>query len=301
MFVDGGPVRGQQNLVRFNASDGFLVNALLLTGDVSNRRPIGERPVLLQVHGSLGHFLARGTPRLLPHALDERGLDSLSINTRLASCGQISGQGVFPDTSKDIDAAVNFLTEVGFKRIFVLGYSLGASMVVHWAAQASHTKVSGLVLEGCPYSIPEHSLERSLRYGSSPSYEELCARARQVLGDNPYNSPNDETFVWYQSKGPTRRPDDDEIFTYKTWWFMCGPEAHGAITHRHIGKIALPMLIMRGEVDPLIANWEPDALAATAREAGNENVRVVSITGAHHDCMENPEAMVDEIVGLVSS
>jgi pimeloyl-ACP methyl ester carboxylesterase len=301
MPIDGAPARGQQQLIRFRASDGFLINALLLTGDPTTRPPLRDRPVLLQVHGSLGHFLARGTPRLLPHALDERGLDSLSINTRLASCGQISGQGIFPDTSKDIEAAVEFLTDAGFERIFVLGYSLGASMVAHWAAQASHTKVRGLVLEGCPYSIPFSSLERSRRYGSSPSYEEVCARAKEVLGDDPYNSPNDETFVFYQSKGPTRKPDHDEIFTYRTWWFMCGPGGHAAITHQQIGKIALPILFMRGESDPLIPAWVPGALGAIAQEAGNENVRVVSIANARHDCMENPEAMVDEIVRLVSS
>ena len=124
MPIDGAPARGQQQLIRFRAADGFLINALLLTGDPTTRPPLRDRPVLLQVHGSLGHFLARGTPRLLPHALDERGLNLLLINTRLAGCGQISGQGIFPDTSKDIEAAVEFLTDAGFEHIFVLGYSL---------------------------------------------------------------------------------------------------------------------------------------------------------------------------------
>lgn len=290
----------RQHLVRFRADDGFLINALLLTGDVQRRAASRERPILLQIHGSLGHFLARGTPRLLPHALDQRGVDSLSINTRLASCGQINGQGVFPDTSKDIDAAIRFLTAEGFERIFVLGYSLGASMVAHWAAQVPHPNVQGLILEGCPYSLPDAKLERSRRFGSSPSYEEICARAQEVLGDDPFTSQNDETFIWYQSMGPTRGSDDDQIFTYKTWWFMCGPQAHAAITHRHIGKIALPMLLLRGDSDPLIPNWAPDALGTIAREAGNEKVRVVSVAGARHDCMENPEAMVDEVVRFVS-
>jgi alpha-beta hydrolase superfamily lysophospholipase len=300
MTIGSVPADVRQHLVRFRANDGFLINALLLTGDGQRKAASGERPVLLQIHGSLGHFLARGTPRLLPHALHQRGIDSLSINTRLASCGQINGQGVFPDTSKDIDAAIRFLTAAGFERIFVLGYSLGASMVAHWAAQASHPNVQGLILEGCPYSIPDANLERSRSYGSSPSYEEVYARAQEVLGDDPYNSQNDETFIWYQSKGPTRKPDDDQILTYKTWWFMCGPKAHAAITHQHIGKIALPMLIVRGDADPLIPDWAPDALGKIAREAGNENVRVVSIAGARHDCMENPEAMVNEIVRFVS-
>jgi hypothetical protein len=37
------------------------------------------------------------------------------------------------------------------------------------------------------------------------------------------------------------------------------------------------------------------------QKPGFENVRVVSIACARHDCKENPEAMVDEIVRLVSS
>ena len=133
--------------------------------------------------------------------------------------------GIFPDTSKEIEAAVGFLTEAGFERIFVLGYSLGASMVVHWAADPVHSLVRGLVLEGCPYSIPASKRERWRQYGASPSYEEVYARAKELLGDDPYNSSNDEIFVAYQSIGPTHGPGDDEIFTYKTWWFLCGPEA----------------------------------------------------------------------------
>jgi pimeloyl-ACP methyl ester carboxylesterase len=192
---DGSLAGTNQQLIRFRASDGFLVNALLLAHS-GEGNPSRDRPMLLRVHGSLGHFLARGTPRLLPHALAERGIHSLSINTRLAGAGQITGEGIFPDTSKEIEAAVGFLTEAGFERIFVLGYSLGASMVVHWAADPVHSLVRGLVLEGCPYSIPASKRERAgANIGASPSYEEVYARAREVLGDDPYNSPNDEIFV----------------------------------------------------------------------------------------------------------
>jgi len=298
MPSDGSLAGTDQQLIRFRASDGFLVNALLLTNS-GKGNPSRDRPMLLQVHGSLGHFLARGTPRLLPHALAERGIDSLSINTRLAGAGQITGEGIFPDTGKEIEAAVRFLTEAGFERIFVLGYSLGASMVVHWAAEPTHSAVRGLVLEGCPYSIPVSKRERWRKYGASPSYEEVCARAKELLGDDPYNSPNDEIFVAYQSIGPTHGPGDDEIFTYKTWWFLCGPEAFGTMAYRHIAKINLPMVLMRGDADPLVEEWVPEALASIVREAGNEKVSVVRIAGARHDCMENPRAMLDEIERLI--
>jgi pimeloyl-ACP methyl ester carboxylesterase len=292
-------LRGHRQLVRFRAADGFLINALLMTRDAETTAGLDDYPVLLQIHGSLGHFLARGTPRQLPSALLDRGVGSLSINTRLAGAGQITGQGVFPDTRKDIEAAVEFLAEEGFRRIFVLGYSLGASMVVHWAAQTPHPNVRGLVLEGCGYSLPDSHRKRSQRYGASPSYEDVHARARDVLGDDPYHSTTDETFVAYRSTGPTREPHDSEVCTYKTWWFMYGPEAREAMAHRYIARIALPMVIMRGEWDGLVEDWEPDALGALARDAGNERVRVVRIANSGHDCMENAEAMLEEITRLI--
>jgi alpha-beta hydrolase superfamily lysophospholipase len=297
--MNGGKIHEYQSLIRFRAEDGFLVVGLLVTKRDSRAQEILDGPILLQVHGLLGHFLARGTPRLLPHALLDRGFSSFSINTRLASAGQITGQGVFDDTIMDLDASVSFLIQEGFRRIFVLGYSLGACMVVHWAANRNYPQIKGIILEGPPYSFPDSKKKRYGLYGSSPGYEELYEKAKTVLGNDPYNSGNDETIIVYRSRGPTREPLSDEIFTYKTWWFMEGPEAHAVKSYRHMDKVHLPMLIMRGENDPLVESWEPTELAEIARYAGNKAVRVVQIPGAKHDCMENSEAMVEEIVRIL--
>lgn len=141
-------IHEKQRLMRFRAADGFLITGLLVTKEYGRKEEILHVPVLLQIHGLLGHFLARGTPRLLPHALLARGFNSLSINTRLASTGQMTGQGIFDDTIHDIDAAIERLVQEGFQNIFVLGYSLGAAMVVHWAVNRQHSRVKGLILEG---------------------------------------------------------------------------------------------------------------------------------------------------------
>jgi pimeloyl-ACP methyl ester carboxylesterase len=121
-----------------------------------------------------------------------------------------------------------------------------------------------------------------------------------VLGDDPYNSENDETFLVYQSKGPSQEPINDEIFTYKTWWFMEGPEAHAGMAHKHIGKITAPVLMMRGEHDHMVEAWELDALADVLRTSGNHDVRVVRVPNAGHDCMENGEVMLRETVEMFS-
>jgi pimeloyl-ACP methyl ester carboxylesterase len=293
-------IHEKQTLLRFKARDGFIINALLVTKDYERQEDILGIPILLQIHGLLGHFLARGTPRLLPHALLEHGYSSLSINTRLASVGQITGKGIFDDTILDIDASVDFLATAGFRNIFILGYSLGACMAVYWAAHREPGQVRGLILEGSPYSFPESKKRLYDTYGSRPSYEEIAKQAKAVLGNEPYHSPSDESFVIYRACGPSSEPLDNEIYTYKTWWFMAGPEAQGTMTYRHIGRIKLPLLLLRGEQDPLVEPQEPEALANLARESGNSEVKVSTIPAAKHDCMENSEAMLKEIMALFS-
>lgn len=294
-------IHEQQTLLRFRADDGLLISALLVTKEYENKDAILDIPVLLQIHGLLGHFLARGTPRLLPHALLDRGFHSMSINTRLAYAGQMTSRGIVDDTIKDVDAAVQFLTREGFRNIFILGYSLGAAMLVHWAAHREHPYLRGLVLEGGHYSLPDSLRRRSAQWKSMPTYDELYAKAHTVLGDDPYHSTNDETFVVYRASGPSREPIHSEIFTYKTWWFMAGPEAHTAMAYKHIGRINSPILMIRGENDELVEGWEPEALAKIVREAGNTHVRVRQIPNAGHDCMENPDEMLKEIVNLMST
>jgi len=292
-------IRERQELIRFRTRDRFLINSLLITAESHRKEEILDIPILLQIHGLLGHFLARGTPRLLPHAVAERGFNAMSMNTRLAYAGQITGQGIFDDTIKDIDAAVEFLTGEGFKNIFILGYSLGACMAAYWASNREHAHVKGLILEGLLYSSPDSKRKRFAEWGSSPTYEEASEKAKAMLGDDPYNSARDEILIFYHSRGPNLEPLSDEIFTYKTWWFMAGPEAYATMTYRHIHKIDLPMLLIRGEKDHIVEEWEPAALAQVARKAGNQNVRVRQIPGAGHDCMENPDEMLKEITQML--
>lgn len=291
----------EQHVIRLRTHDGFLLYSHLLTKHFTRKEEILEIPIVLEIHGLLGHFLARGTPRLLPYALLERGWSSLSINTRLAFAGQMNGRGIFHDTINDLDAAVEFLTQEGFRNIFLLGYSLGASMVVHWASKRTHSNVKGLILEGAHYSIPESQRHRLATFGSDPTYDEIYERAKALLGEDPYNSPHDEIFIIYKARGPTRQPLHDEIFTYKTWWHMMGPEAHAAMANKHIGKVQLPMLIVRGEHDPLIEEWEASTLAHIAETEGNHQVKIREIPRAGHDCMENPDAMLHEIALMLTA
>ncbi len=294
-------VREKQRLIRLRASDGNFLSSLLVTKDYVKIEEILDSPILLQIHGLLGHFLARGTPRLLPHALLERGFGSMSLNTRLAFAGQFTGKGIFDDTLMDIDAALKFLNDTGFNNIYILGYSLGASMLAYWTANRRPHNVRGIVLEGIHYSTSEAQRARLEKWGGSPTYEEIFESAKCVLGDDPHKSKRDEIFVVYRARGPTPEPKNNEIFTYKTWWFMMGPHACGAMAHKHIPKIKIPILFLRGENDFIVDQWEVDELVKIAKKAGNKNIRLRVVPNARHDCMENPEVMVNEVVSFINS
>jgi pimeloyl-ACP methyl ester carboxylesterase len=292
---------GNQELLRFQAKDGFTINGALTTITGANPEEVFEAPILIDIHGLLGHFLARGTTRQLPPEMLKHNVNSLSINTRLASAGQMTGQGIFDETILDIDAAVEVCLQEGFKKIFILGYSLGASMVVHWAANRKLPEVKGLILEGTHHSFPECRRKRFIEFESEPSYDEIYETAKRLLGKDPINCETDEILVAHKASGNTRSPLHSEIFSYKTWWFMMGPEADAAVAHRHIAKIQYPCLMMRGAEDPIIESWELEALIELLQGAGNNDVRFLNVPGAGHDCMANPEVMIPAIVDFLNS
>ena len=166
MFSDTlNMIHKKQNLLSFQTRDGLKLDALLLLRSFDNMEA-SNTPIILHIHGVLGHFLARGTPRLLPPTLLEQGISSFSVNTRMAFIGQIMGDGIFDDTINDIEALVELLKKEGFRQIFILGYSLGANIVAYYASKRYDPAIRGLILEGCAFSLPDSRRKRWDKWNS---------------------------------------------------------------------------------------------------------------------------------------
>lgn len=291
--------RRQRKLISIKSTDGFLIHSLLLTGEYENQECLHKSPVILFVHGVLGHFLARGTPRQLPKILTEYGINSFSINTRMAYLGQITGHAVFDRSAYDIDTAVDYLKSEGFSNIFILGFSLGANIAAYYASTKPESGIRGLILEGCAYSLPDSQRKRWSRWNSMPSYNEVYKKAREILGPDPISSADDRIFLVNRAWGDTLNPYHNEIFTYKTWWFMRSPEADNAKTYKIITEVKTPILFLQGKNDDILERRECYELARLARRAGNRNVKVKYIPEAKHDCLENPDATINAVVNWI--
>jgi alpha-beta hydrolase superfamily lysophospholipase len=290
----------QRRLLSFPAEDGFLINALLVSGEFNREKDLYDAPIVLLVHGVLGHFLARGTPRLLPNAFVENGISSFSINTRMAFTGQMFGGAIFDESIMDIEAGVDYLVKEGFRNIYILGWSLGANITVYYCANNSHPNVRGVILEGCSSSLPLSNKNRLEKWNSVPSYDHIYETAQKVLKPDPVTTQNDRVFIVYRAWGPTFDPDDVELFTYRTWWFMRSPEAYNAKTNEIISGVKVPVLFIHGDEDYIVSAEEPESLVEILNKSGNDDVQLTFIPKARHDCMENPEYTIDVLIDWIT-
>ena len=89
-------------------------------------------------------------------ALAERGLTTISVNTRMHDLGTVAGHrfgkrirgggywGVTSEGSLDLAAWVNFAAEQGFERVVLVGHSAGWSAVAAYEIQRHDPRVAGL-------------------------------------------------------------------------------------------------------------------------------------------------------------
>lgn len=83
---------------------------------------------------------------------------------------------IFEDCIYDIDLAINKVKELGYKRIILLGHSLGSNKVIYYYYK-KRPEISGIILASAPDMIGSHVL-------NDPDYEELITEAKENLDQN---------------------------------------------------------------------------------------------------------------------
>lgn len=83
---------------------------------------------------------------------------------------------IFEDCIYDIDLAVQTAKEKGYKRIILLGHSLGCNKVIYYYYK-KHPNILGMILASAPDMIESHLL-------IEPDYEELLKEAKENIDKN---------------------------------------------------------------------------------------------------------------------
>ena len=251
----------------------------------THKEHVENKPVLIRLHGMLGNLLDE-TEHYLPHVLAQEGYSSLTMNTVLANLGLFYGFGIFDDVMPQIDAACDFLRGLGFKKLVISGYGLGACMAIRYGAlrndAAQNPDLLGIIAKATPYSLPDTFRRRGERFSSEPTYNEIYQKAKRIFKPEPHEEPaQDETILIRKAHGTTYLPVHTEFYTLKTWWNMAGPEAEGTETYKHIGQIKVPILLIQGRHDTIVRPQDMADLAQIAGEAGNDDVSQYYVDADH--------------------
>src|SRR5215212_6485401 len=131
-----------------------IVNAGMVFAPPKNQ----AKPVaIIWLHGWGVNFYSP-TYVMIGRALAQRGVTTISVNTRMHDLGTVAGQrlgkrmragaywGVTSDGSLDLAAWVDYAVAQGFDRVVLVGHSAGWSAVAAYELQRHDPRVVGMVL-----------------------------------------------------------------------------------------------------------------------------------------------------------
>jgi dienelactone hydrolase len=296
----------------FGADDRELIVELVLTHTADGQRWDGmlfrpragdslrRRMAVLVVHGSVGNYIT-GVPRRVSFGLSQAGFTVLSTNTRMANYGVIFGGGLMHRTPLDLDAALALLRRRGYRRIVLLGFSMGSTMVTHYQALRQPADVVGVCTLAHPASLPGALRLRWDHYGADPGYEEVAERIHTRLAPDFEADRNDRIFIVRRARGFGEGPGDGEIWTYRTWWFSRGPRAPHAESRLRVGEVTVPLALIQAGEDELVRPAEGGELEALARQGHCPSVYLETILGADHVFTGCDDALIDALVGWLDA
>ena len=105
----------------------------------------------------------------------------------------------FLESEIDIEGWIGKCRELGYKKIILLGHSLGCNKAVHYYYKNHPKDVTGIILASPPDMV---GLAKLTKY--QPSYEKLLKEARKNVADGkPRKLLSDQLWNWYQLSSQT--------------------------------------------------------------------------------------------------
>jgi len=142
-----------EQLVYVRSADDVVNGGALFTPPKESAKPV----LVLWIHGWGVNFYSP-TYVMVGRALAERGVPSISVNTRMHDVGTVQQYrlekrirgggywGVPSEQVRDIEAWLDFAEKQGFSRVVLVGHSAGWAAVRAYQAEKQDDRVVGMVL-----------------------------------------------------------------------------------------------------------------------------------------------------------
>ena len=232
------------------ALDGFRVEAALWEPP---RKTRSDTTLIVMVHGSGGSY-QRGPTFSLARGLSPNGYAALAINTRQHD-SRVNTDNFF-DIRRDIEAALMTARSLGYRRIVLLGHSLGNIQVQYYAATDWSPDIKAVILTGAFAKLPSKS--RTMLIQDENRYRALASAALSSLRNG--TRENSLPLMMRYWRGQEVPVTAQHFLTYRleqtsvadgTYW---------------IRRVPRPILIVRDESDGIVLPFEPHMLLASAND-----------------------------------
>ncbi|MGE5217271.1 MAG: alpha/beta hydrolase family protein [Chloroflexota bacterium] len=249
-------------LCTFKTADNERLHGLLFTPETAR----GDL-ALLFVHGVAMNFYLPPLS-VFGQELTQRGFHSFVINTRghdwISRAGNLTKFGGsayenLEDCLADLDAALSYLQEQGYRRFVLIGHSLGAIKSIIYQGTRERTDVVGVVSCSAPRQFFS---ERAAR---QPGFREVIEKAESMI------AAGDSEELLSVSVGST-----PGIFTARTHVNKYGRDDRNDC-RPYAKRLGCPLLAIVGSDEPkFFYDYAQEIVAAATRGA------CVMVDGANH-------------------
>ena len=281
------------DLMSTTTSDGILLDGAFFAPE-SGRSPSEAVDAILLAHGSRGNFCMDSTKNMAED-LRARGyaclaLDSAAHDTvwRNPGDGKYYGNAfeILDRSRLDIKAGVDYLWELGYRRIGILGNSMGAVRVTYYMATEADKRVAAVI----PVSPVRLSYSYYMASSDAAEFQGIVQKAHELEAEGKADELIRVNFPIPQ------------LFSAASYLDKHGPgERYNLITLA--AKITIPMFILAGaqETHTRLLDMAGDLATAAVNSPG---VRCVVLEGGEHALnnrrQEAAAAILDWLATLAS-
>lgn len=266
----------------------------------------GKDVCVIEIHGMSGNFIENYYANVLGEKLAAKGYGFIyghnrgycHVNDIATKPAKTDDNGwnytrigeayeLFEDSPKDVATWIAKAQELGYKKIILLGHSLGCNKTIYYLHKNPEADIAGVILASPPDMVGLVELEKY-----QPNHQKLLRQSRELVqAGKPREVLDGKIWDWYEISAQTYLSLFEQGGAADNLPVLRNPDKF-----EQLAAIKQPILGIMGEHDDIeIRNLKDDIELIKSKAIGTSDFQIQFIAGGNHN-YENRE---DEFAATV--